>query len=64
MIPDQYPTCHENKMCFGQVGNKHKCSVLIESYDKGKCPFLKPTPTITNGKIYPYNVKAYGRDSR
>ena len=45
--------CHEFEKCFARSQNGG-CSVLSCTYPQaGMCPFRKPYPDITKGKIYP-----------
>lgn len=54
-----FPTCGDSRRCFAKFQDNpadkfHKCSVLTETYQDGKCPFAKPARGVTNGKYYPH----------
>lgn len=51
--------CNDKRKCFAQT-IYHDCSLLLETYEDGKCPFCKPEKTITNGRAYPWKQE-YGK---
>ena len=45
--------CREYEKCFAR-SQSGGCSILSATYPReGMCPFRKPYPDITKGKIYP-----------
>lgn len=54
-MPSGLVKCNEENGCFGMHANEKDifCTVLIESYPKGFCPFKKERREVTKGKRYP-----------
>ena len=51
--------CNDRRKCFAKTsrgGYFYTCSLLMENYDDGKCPFCKPERNVTKGKRYAFRL--------
>lgn len=55
-------TCRDKGPCFARQSGTRYCTILVEVYKTGICPFRKADKEVTNGIKYPYN-KYFGANN-